>query len=48
MDKNPTEHRIPLTLSRPKLELKRKMCHASIMGQVEREGGGSGGGGVSE
>lgn len=35
MDKNPTEYHIPLTLSGAKLEKKRKMCHASIMGQVE-------------
>lgn len=44
--KYPTEHRIPLTLSGAKLEKKRKMCHASIMGQVERGVGGGGEGGV--
>lgn len=37
--KNPMEHHIPLTLSGAKLKKKkRKMCHVSIMGHVERGG----------
>lgn len=36
--KNPMEHYIPLTLSGAKLKKKRKMCHVSVMGHVERGG----------